>query len=128
MADVIVDASQLRALAEEIRTHSRATPAKLVQVVSKGAYNVKRDWAKTWKGHRYIPRLPYSITYDIERSPAEISAEIGPDPDRPQGPLDNIIEFGTSKNAPIPGGAPALAREEPKLLSAVEKIAAGILS
>jgi hypothetical protein len=127
MADVIIDASQLEALADEIRQHSRQTPAKLVAVTSKGALSIKRDWAKTWRGHPTIPYLPNAITYDLHVTPREISAEIGPDPARPQGPLDNIIEFGTSRNAPIPGGAPALAREEGRFLTAVEKIAAGIL-
>ncbi|MBT2485810.1 MULTISPECIES: hypothetical protein [unclassified Microbacterium] len=53
----------------------------------------------------HAPAFPYSITYDIEGSGSrsagsQLSAEIGPDKDRPQGALGNLIEFGSVKNPP----------------------------
>lgn len=122
-----VDVSQLRALAADLRAHGKETPSRLVPVVSKGALNIKRDWQASWAGLSHLPALAASITYDTTVRATDVEAEIGPDKGRRQGALGNIAEFGTSKNAPRPGGAPALAAEEPRFLTAVEKIAAGIL-
>jgi hypothetical protein len=127
MADVQVDISQLTALAADLRKHSRETPSKLVPVVSKGALNIKNQWRATWAGLSHLPALAAAVTYDVTVRASEIEAEIGPDKGRAQGPLGNIAEFGTVKNAPRPGGAPALAAEEPRFVNAIEKIAAGIL-
>lgn len=127
MADVSIDVSQLRALAEDLRRHSRQTPAKLVPVVSRGALNIKREWQRSWAGLSHLPALASAVTYDTKVGVSSIEAEIGPDKGRPQGPLGNIAEFGSVKNAPHPGGAPALRNEEPRFLSAVEKIAGGLL-
>jgi hypothetical protein len=127
MADVTVDISQLAALAADLRRHSRETPSKLVPVVSRGALQIKRDWQRAWSGLAHAPALPAAVTYDVKVGARTVEAEIGPDKGRRQGALGNIIEFGTSNNAPIPGGAPALRNEEPKFLTAVEKIAGGIL-
>lgn len=127
MADVSIDVSQLTALAADLRQHSRETPSKLVPVVAKSALNVKRDWQRAWSGLEHVPDIPAAITYDTTVRAREVEAEIGPDKSRPQGALGNILEFGTSNNGPIPGGPPALAAEEPRFVSAIEKIAAGIL-
>jgi hypothetical protein len=109
MADV--DISQLTKLAADLRSHSRKTPAAAVAVVSKGALNVKNDWRKAWSGIGHAPALPAAVTYETKVNLRSVEAEIGPDKDRRQGALGNIIEFGTSKNGPRPGGAPALERE-----------------
>lgn len=60
------------------------------------------------RGHKYLPQYPNSITYDVRATPLGVEAEIGPDKDRRQGPLGNIVEYGTSNNAPIPHLGPAL--------------------
>lgn len=80
------------------------------RAVQVNAGNVKRDAQNAIKGHKYLPAYPYSITYDTHITPTGAEAEIGPDKDRPQGPLGNIIEYGTSKNAPLPHLGPALDR------------------
>lgn len=94
------------------------------QVVSKGALNVKQGWADRWKGHQSIRHLPRSINYDVHSDAAGAEAEIGPDPSRMQGNLAHLIEFGRAeygsvRNAPIPGGLPALAAEEPRFVRAL---------
>ncbi|WP_435173297.1 hypothetical protein [Actinacidiphila sp. bgisy145] len=53
------------------------------------------------RGRKYLPQYPQSITYDVRATPVGVEAEIGPDKDRPQGPLGNLVEYGSSKNAPI---------------------------
>lgn len=84
-------------------------------VVKKAALNIKNDWRDTWSGHSYIKPLARSVSFDMMPSFKAIKAEIGPDKDRPQGALGNIIEFGTLNNAPIPGGLQALMKEVPKM-------------
>lgn len=96
-------------------------------VVTKGATNIKNDWRKRWTGHPHIPALPRAINFDVAELGYRLSAEIGPDKDRPQGPLGNVIEYGTSKNAPIPGGAPALAAESPRFEKAIAEAAEKLL-
>jgi hypothetical protein len=127
MAGVSIDASQLQALADDIRAGSRAVVKDARAAVNKGAVNIKNDWRREWAGLSHAPALAAAITYDVKVAGRGIEAEIGPDPSRRQGPLDNIIEFGTVNNAPHPGGAPALRREEPRFVKAAEDLIAGIL-
>lgn len=116
----------------ELETDLRRIPAdfpkRVGQVVSKGAYNIKKDWKDRWSGHAHIPALPRAITYDLTVRARDSEAEIGPDKAKRQGPLGNIIEFGTENNAPIPGGLPALAAEEPKFVNAIADLAEGVLA
>lgn len=124
---VDVDITQLTKLAADLRTHSRKTPAAAVAVVAKGALNVKKDWQAAWSGLRHAPALAAAVTYDTTVSADGVGAEIGPDKSRRQGALGNVIEFGTAKNAPIPGGAPALEREAPKFEDAITAMVEGLL-
>lgn len=96
-------------------------------VVNKGAVNVKKDWRQRWSGIAHAPALPAAVTYDITYGLGRIEAEIGPDKDLRQGPLGNIIEFGTVNNAPIPGGLPALAAEAPRFERALGDIGGRML-
>lgn len=87
-------------------------------VVNHGAFNIRRDWRRRWDGHAHIPHLPRAVTYDLASSGGVHTAEIGPDKSLRQGPLGNIIEFGSVNNAPIPGGGPASRLEEPRFIDA----------
>lgn len=73
-------------------------PRKLVQVE---AHNVKNDWQQSWGDIKGMPHIGGSVTYDSKATAFGAEAEIGPDPDRSQGPLDNIAEFGSSQHGPI---------------------------
>lgn len=122
-----VNTSELRKWQADLeRTPARAVPG-LLAVLRKGSLNVKRDWQRAWRGHAHIPALPSAISYDVTRSRAGLHAEIGVDKVRAQGPLGNIIEFGTLKNAPIPGGLPALSREIPNLEREIGRVMAEAL-
>lgn len=98
------------------------------RVVGRGLYNIKRDWAARWTGYAHIPWLPKAINYDVTREGDNISGEVGPDKTKRQGPLGNLIEYGSENNAPIPGGLPAIAAEEPKLLNALADLLEELLS
>lgn len=99
---------------------------------------IKADARQRISGHKRFPRYPYSITYDTKVTAEGIEGEIGPDKNamgsRPnstgrsrrqdkgtmQGSLGNILEYGTSKNAPIPHLGPALDANAGDLVAGVE--------
>ncbi|MEV6124380.1 hypothetical protein AB0M23_28385 [Streptomyces sp. NPDC052077] len=93
-------AALLRSLAQADRLATTA--------VAVTAGKVKRGAAQRISGHRYLPAYPSSITYTVSRGAAGPEAEIGPDKGRPQGPLGNLIEYGSVNNAPLPHLGPAL--------------------
>jgi hypothetical protein len=88
---------------------------------------IREDWKQSATGLAHAPRFPYSISsgwagrshgggalgafvggsgkYDLEM-------EIGPDKDRPQGSLGNLIEYGSVNNPPMGLGHGALQRNE----------------
>lgn len=113
-------------LDELIALYSRAFAGpEIGRVVERGAFNIKKDWRQRWSGLHHLRRIPYSITYDVEYRIAgqTVSAEIGPDLNKPQGPLGGILEDGSPTSAPHPGGLPALATEEPKFIDQLERVA-----
>ncbi|MEU4570724.1 hypothetical protein, partial [Micromonospora sp. NPDC023956] len=73
------------------------------------------------------PAYPYAITYDSTETPTGASADIGPDKERRQGPLGNILEYGTVKNAPIPHMGPAGAAELPRFEKALDDLGVRLL-
>ena len=79
-----------------------------VTAVAVTARKVQQDARERIRGHKYLPRYPTSISYDVRRTVEGVEAEIGPDKGRAQGALGNILEFGTVKNGPLPHLGPAL--------------------
>jgi hypothetical protein len=100
---------------------------KLRPVVSKGALNIKRDMQADARGHPHTRYLPAAINYDTKSTRSTISAEIGPDKDKPGGAIANIVYFGTSKNAAVLDINGPLDREEPKFLKAIEDVIEDLL-
>lgn len=94
-----------------------ATAGQYVRkAVEVGARNVKTDWADFSGGLPHAKHFPRSITYDITTFQgfglSIIKAEIGPDKDRPQGALGNLLEYGSVNNPPRGFGASALQANE----------------
>jgi hypothetical protein len=81
---------------------------------------VRDDARSRVMGHRYLPAYPYSITYDTTIAVDGVEGEVGPDKGRAQGPLGNLIEYGSSKNAPLPHLGPALDANADDLVAGVE--------
>lgn len=96
-------------------------------VVEKGALNIKRDWQQRASGLRHAPLYPASITYDLAVKGFGIEAEVGPDKDRPQGALGNLITFGSANNAPSGDDVAVLSTEAPKFVKAMTDLADGLL-
>ena len=120
---VKLDFSETRVMLDAITKATAATPAAAMAVVVKGALNIKTDAARRVSGLKHAPQYPRSITFDAYISLTGPSAVIGPDKAKPQGALGNILEYGTSKNAPIPHLAPAAEAEAPRFEAALEALA-----
>lgn len=93
-----VDASEVRELAVDLRDAPAEQIPEIKKVVARGALNIKRDMRDDAKSNSYYQHFHRSITYDKEDG--GLAAEIGPDKDKQQGALGNILYFGTSKNGP----------------------------
>lgn len=109
------DMSQVNELAADLLFASvQALPA-VVKVIEVGSFKVKNEARATIQAidtQGRLPAYPYSIDYDVTVNPVgSVSGEIGPDKDKPQGPLGNVLEYGTSKGAPVPHLQPALEDE-----------------
>jgi hypothetical protein len=117
---------QLDGLAAVFRFNAGRAQVQAVAVVSRGALNVKNGWRAnaTATAGRHARLYPSSISYDMRPHPTGASAEIGPDKGRPQGPLGNLLEFGSVNNPPHMDGARALAAEAPAFTLHVAAIAA----
>ena len=115
--------AEFEALAAELAGAPERLAALVPPVVSKGALNIKNDWRANASGNAHAPHYPASITYDMDVRADAVEAEIGPDKDKKQGALGNILEFGTSKNPPHNDGGRALAVEEPRFIAACEAVA-----
>ena len=103
------------------------TPNEAAKVVAKGALNIKNGARQRISGHPSAPAYPSSITYDTWMGLRGPMAEIGPDKNRRQGALGNILEYGTVKNAPIPHIKPAADEELPRFEAAMEDLAGRVL-
>ncbi|MEV5138429.1 hypothetical protein AB0K71_05725 [Streptomyces syringium] len=120
------DVRELRQLAVALtRNMERAAP-EMRGIVARGALNVKNDWranAVATAG-RHARAYPYSVSYDILPIPGGATAEIGPDKGRKQGPLGNLLEYGTVNNPPHNDGGRALLAEEPRFAAQVALLTA----
>lgn len=127
MADgVRIDDSEVRRLGADLgRIPAKTVPA-VDQVMKKGANNVKETMRADASGHPTFPHFPRSISYDRVLGRG-IGYEIGPDKDRPQGALGNILYFGTSRNAPVLDIDHGLTEEAPRLEKHLGELAAGLL-
>lgn len=111
----------LNELVADLRRAESSIQRNAAAVVERGALNVKNDARQFAQGIAHAPLYPESIDYSIH--PAGLSgviwAEIGPDKSKPQGPLGNLLEYGSVNNAPLAHLGPALDIEGPKFIAAI---------
>lgn len=118
-----IDVSELRALARDL---GRITPVlrQVRDVVKRGGVNLKRDWTTNavHTARQHGKHYPRTVSFDLEAVPTAIGVVVGPDKDRIQGPLGNILEFGSVNNPPHWDGRNALRDEEPRFIRAMRQI------
>lgn len=104
-----------------------AAPGEAAKVVEKGALNIKTDARRRVEGLAHAPAYPNAITYDTYNALRGPAADIGPDKNKRQGALGNILEHGTVKNAPRQHMAPAADEEMPRFEQAMTDLSARLL-
>lgn len=117
----------LHALLGDLEKTAEWAPRDARAVIKKGAQQIKTDAQRRISGLAHAPAYPRSISYDTHETPGGGWAEIGPDKDKRQGALGNLLEYGSIRNAPIPHLAPALEDERPRLQRALQELAGRIL-
>jgi len=119
--------NDLEQLAVDLTLAGPRAAARALPVVKKGADNIMRDWRDRATGLPHAPAYPYSITYDAEITATGAAAEIGPDKERRQGALGNLIEYGKPGQAPHNFGGQAADTEEPRFVEQMGVLGASIL-
>lgn len=123
---ISVTAAGLEALLASLTRAQTQAPLATRATVAANAKDIQQAWRRRWGGIK-PGSLAASITFDITRGLGSVKAEIGPDKQIGAGPLGNLIEFGSSKNAPIPGGLPAAEAQEPKFERALGELGEKLL-
>lgn len=115
------DLRELLQLATAFERNIPEADTQMAAIVTRGALNVKNGWRDnaTATAGRHARAYPYSVSFDVKPIPGGAQAEIGPDKGRRQGPLGNLLEFGSSKNPPHNDGGRALLAEAPRFAAQV---------
>lgn len=125
----MIEHDAVAALADDLATAAGRVYDEAARVVTRGALNIKRGAAQRARGISHAPDYPRAISYDVTRLIDGPEAEIGPDKDRRQGALGNIIEYGAPerRTSPRPHIAPATAEEMPRFEKALSDVSARLL-
>jgi hypothetical protein len=109
-------------LQAELKAVQRKAPTEGQRVLKRGAQNIKNGAVQRLRGKGFLPHIHRAVNYDVTWRGHRGSAEIGFDKTKRQGPLGNVVEYGTVNNAPQPVLAPELELEEPRLEAEVERM------
>lgn len=120
------DLDRLVAALHEVPAGAHRNFRKATQV---SAHHIRDGARQAASGIAHAPHYPRSITYDTKDlgEGVGVTAEIGPELERPQGPLGGILETGTVNNAPHAHLGPALDRFTPDFEKGLEIAAAQAL-
>ncbi len=122
-----VDTDDARRWMVDLDEAAREVIPEVRKVVQKGALNIKTGARRRIGRPAHAPAYPNSITYDSRESATGAVAEIGPDKGRRQGPLGNLLEYGSINNAPIPHIRPAGDEELPRFERAMDDLGVRLL-
>jgi len=113
--DFTIDNSELDKLAADVRKVPAAGRGFLTSAMEVSGRKIRDTARENAMGMTHAPAFPYSITYDFVGNShgggalgafvggsgaVDLVMEIGPDKDRPQGALGNLIEYGSVNNPP----------------------------
>jgi len=121
------EAGELRRLEHDFFEAAQLAPSETMKALKVSAFNIKIGAQRRVGGLRHAPAYPRSITYDVRQGAAGPEAEIGPDKNRRQGALGNLLEFGSVKNSPHPHMRPSGEHEMPHFERAMEDLSVRLL-
>ena len=118
----LIDLSEVRALATDLGKVPREVEKEADRVLERGALGVKNVMVADAQRHTgHAKHFHRSLSYD--RSPgSRLSYEVGPDKDRMQGALGNLLYFGSRNNGPTLDIEAGMVAEEPRLMSEMGKM------
>ena len=122
-----IDTRDLKKLEYDFAEAVQLAPKESRQVVQKAAQQIKTDAQRRVGGLRHAPAYPRAISYDTRETSNGPEAEIGPDKNRRQGALGNLLEYGSVKNAPRPHMIPAAEAELPRFERAMEDLSVRLM-
>lgn len=107
-----IDATEVNQLAADLGEVAAGAGGLVRKALEVSARHVKDHWRDNLPQSGHAKWLRFAVTYDLSSSfgpgGAVLQAEIGPDKDRKQGALGNLIEFGSVNNPPQGQGQAAL--------------------
>jgi hypothetical protein len=125
------ETGELRELAADLREAATSAEDKAHRVVRDSAQAVRRGWRRNLRNRQSsetsIPHLPKAVTYDTRKVGVGSEAVIGYDKDKKQGPLGNLLEFGSVNNPPGNEGGRALRAEEDNFYRGIRDVVWGEL-
>lgn len=120
-----IDTSEIDRLAADLGEVPAKAGRFLRAAVEVTSRHIKDDEREDSKGLAHAPAYPYSVGYDIKIlhgfGVSVIQSEIGPDKDRRQGALGNLLEYGSINNPPKAFGKKALQRNEADFQRGIER-------
>lgn len=124
----LIDMREVQALATNLEKTTKSVEKEADRVLERGALGVKQAMAEDAQrltGH--AKHFHRSISYDRRYGVGRLGYEVGPDKDRPQGALGNLLYYGSKNNAPQLDIESGLLAEEPKLMSEMGKLLQRVL-
>jgi hypothetical protein len=116
----------LSGLIADLAGAGAAANREVAATVKRGAVNIRKAWRQDAAQANPIHAKGYAYTIGFDMYQAQVSGEvravIGPDKDRGQGALGNLLEFGGPENAPQLSGQQALDAEAPRLVEWLGKV------
>jgi hypothetical protein len=121
------DVGELRAWAKDLGEAAEDLIPQARKVLVRGVINIKRDAKRRIGRPAAAPYYAASITDDVRQGGDYVEVEVGPDKNRRQGALGNLLEFGSVNNGPIPHMAPATDKELPVIERYLDGLVAELL-
>lgn len=123
----MIDDSELRILGAQLGTLAAKTATSVSKEIVVGAKVLETVWRAnaTESSGTHGKLYPKAITTTVSFRAGGLEAEIGPDPDLPQGGMS--FEFGSAKQQPHLDGQRAADVEIPKLEARIAHVAGGFL-
>jgi hypothetical protein len=118
-----IEHGDLDRLVLDLDNAASGMPKEAAAVVEKGALNIKTGAQRRIGRPAHAPSYGAALGYDMRTAAPGPEAEIGPDKNKRQGALGNILEHGTINNPPRPHIRPAVDEELPKFEKAMQDLA-----